>query len=288
MTTDTTKLKAKIGALDASLTSLEDALEPLLQQSLPETTVGLTPLEQAKLQTLVPYLVYDLIFIYLKAQGVDPMSHPVVAELNRVKEYFAKISAAENPETRSTQLDKGAATRFIKHAITQATTNDKDKDAARDESAAGPSTSASTSTPRVPPKVTDKMRERAAYERELKAKQDSESEDDDLEVMDGDEDLGPPMVEEAPSKKKKNKGNAKAVDPEPEPAPVAGSKRRRPAIDPFAASGFGDDEPTPASKTDIAEGEGSSKKKKKKQKKEKKDEEEGSKSPKKKKKKTEV
>ncbi|KAF7310687.1 T-complex protein eta subunit [Mycena chlorophos] len=153
--------------------------------------------------------------------------------------------------------------------------------------AAGPSTSASASAPRVPPKVTDKMRERAAYERELKAKQDSESEDDDLQVVDGDEDLGPPMVEEAPSKKK-NKGKGKADDPEPEPAPVAGSKRRRPVIDPFAASGFGDDEPTPASKTDIAEGEGSSKKKKKKQKKEKKDEEEGSKSPKKKKKKTEV
>ncbi|KAF7310750.1 T-complex protein eta subunit [Mycena chlorophos] len=94
--------------------------------------------------------------------------------------------------------------------------------------------------------VTDKMRERAAHERELKEKQD-ESEDDDLEVVDGDEDLGPPMVEEAPSKKK-NKGKGKAVDSEPEPAPVAGSKRRRPAIDPFAASGFGDNEPTPASK----------------------------------------
>lgn len=62
MTSETSKLKARLDTLFSSLDELEDYLEPLLSQSLPETIVGLEPLQQAKLQTVLPYLVYDLIF----------------------------------------------------------------------------------------------------------------------------------------------------------------------------------------------------------------------------------
>ncbi|KAJ7805144.1 Sas10/Utp3/C1D family-domain-containing protein [Mycena olivaceomarginata] len=148
MTTETTKLKAKLASLTSSLDGLEATLAPLFAQTLPETTLALAPIEQAKLQTLLPYIVYDLVFIYLKSKGIDPKTHPVVGELTRVRKYFDKISAAENPETRTSlslrvfsspphlisssfppfcctthiergPIDKAAATRFIKHAITQ-------------------------------------------------------------------------------------------------------------------------------------------------------------------------
>lgn len=62
MTTETNRLKSKLSTLDDSLDDLEAQLEPLLSQTLPETVVGLETIQQAKLQVVLPYLVYDLIF----------------------------------------------------------------------------------------------------------------------------------------------------------------------------------------------------------------------------------
>ena len=62
MTSETTKLKAKLASLTSSFDDLESLLEPLFSQTLPETLVGLEPIQQAKLQTVLPYIVYDLIF----------------------------------------------------------------------------------------------------------------------------------------------------------------------------------------------------------------------------------
>ncbi|KAJ7684002.1 Sas10/Utp3/C1D family-domain-containing protein [Mycena rosella] len=236
MTTETTKLKARLDSLTTSLSALESTLSPLFAQTLPETTVALAPIEQAKLQTLIPYLVYDLIFIYLKSKGIDPKSHPVVGELTRVKKYFDKISSAENPDAPPIGASADA------------------------EAEAQPSTF-------VPAKVTNKMAERAEYEAELRARGGVSSEDEGLEIINGDE------PEPAPAPSGKGKGKAREVVEEPV---AAGSKRRRPAIDPFA--GFGDDEP--AAQTDG--GGEADKKKRKKEKKKAKNNDTSSKSPKRK------
>ena len=94
------KIRGKLKTLNESLDELEQKLEPLLAQSLPETLVGLETLQQAKLQVDIPYVVYDLIFsvcfvssftgdiftdyleaVYLKTKGIDPKTHPVIGEL---------------------------------------------------------------------------------------------------------------------------------------------------------------------------------------------------------------
>lgn len=62
MSTDTSKYLSKLTVLTTSLDNLESELEPLLSQSLAESLVGLETIQQAKLQTLIPYLIYDLIF----------------------------------------------------------------------------------------------------------------------------------------------------------------------------------------------------------------------------------
>jgi exosome complex protein LRP1 len=62
MTSQTEKAKAKLATLSSSLDDLEAHLEPLFAQTLPETVLGLEPIQQAKLQTVLPYLVYDLVF----------------------------------------------------------------------------------------------------------------------------------------------------------------------------------------------------------------------------------
>ena len=90
-------MKSRLAALTSSVNDLEELLEPLLAQSLPESIMALEPMQQARLQTVLPYLVYDLIFsmsstdqpcyllraslVYLKVRGIDPRSHPVVSEL---------------------------------------------------------------------------------------------------------------------------------------------------------------------------------------------------------------
>lgn len=62
MDADSQRLRAKVASLNDSLDDLENQLEPLLAQTLPESLIGLETIQQAKLQVALPYLVYDLIF----------------------------------------------------------------------------------------------------------------------------------------------------------------------------------------------------------------------------------
>ncbi|EIN14413.1 C1D-domain-containing protein [Punctularia strigosozonata HHB-11173 SS5] len=224
----TSKLKAKVSGLNKSLDELEAQLEPLLAQSLPETSLGLDVIQQAKLHVLVPYVTYDLIFIYLRAMGIDPMAHPIIQELERVKKYFEKIKEAEDPARRSLVVDKGVASRFIKHAISQARVD--------------PPTRQENTHIRfneeVPVKVTSKMRERADYQKKLTEEDEDGSEDGEaLKVI---EDESEEEHEEEASGIPQDKGKAKADDYESgtpeETASRAGEKRRRP-VDPFTGYG---------------------------------------------------
>ncbi|KIM47560.1 hypothetical protein M413DRAFT_439227, partial [Hebeloma cylindrosporum] len=245
MTSETTKLKAKLATLTSSFDDLESLLEPLFSQTLPETLVGLESIQQAKLQTVLPYLVYDLIFIYLKSRGIDPKSHPVISELDRIRQYFEKISNAENPPAKRTEIDKAAATRFIKHAIAQSqwkkTPAEESQDANDDES---DGQNQPVPSPRVPVKVTQKMREREAYEKEMKERDAMASSDDELEVFDGE---NKDVVDDTRMDvdiDHNRKGKGKQVAPPTEGLPSSKNKRRRPPIDPFA--GYGDDVEAPS------------------------------------------
>ncbi|KAL5519177.1 hypothetical protein ACEPAH_860 [Sanghuangporus vaninii] len=171
MTSSIKKQINKVTALSESLRELEEKLEPLFSKPLPDTLGSLDTLQQAKLQVLLPYLINDLIFIYLKTRGIDPKTHAVVSELERVKQYFEKIKNAERSnQQRTTEIDKAAAGRFIKHAISEAKQNISTAESTSKE--AGPSNSQS-STP-IPVRVTEKMKEREEYLRRVAEESDSE------------------------------------------------------------------------------------------------------------------
>ncbi|KAI9454830.1 hypothetical protein F5148DRAFT_1369944 [Russula earlei] len=223
MSNDALKIKRKLSALSTSLDDLESGLSPLLSQPLPELVAGLDAIQQAKLQVVIPYLVYDLVFevptdslstVYLKTRGLDPKTHPVIAELDRVRQYFDKIKDAEDPAKRQLAIDKAAATRFIKQAIARA------KDATTTPiSVPGPSSVAAThvrfaddddggggGAARVadvvrdaPPKAaTDKMLEREKYHKALREEDASLASEDggDLEVIDDEQQQRPPDDQE--------------------------------------------------------------------------------------------
>ncbi|KAG0707593.1 hypothetical protein DFH29DRAFT_633012 [Suillus ampliporus] len=233
MASDEDRLRAKVARLNASLDELETHLEPLFTKSLPETLVALETIQQAKLQVVLPYVLYDLVFVYLKTRGINPMTHPVIAELDRVRQYFDKIKHAEDSEEKKRiGIDKAAASRFIKHAIAQAKLV-KPVEESTNTASSGP---ASTSE-RVPVKITSKMAERAEYEKNLEEL--GSEEEEDLEVFDEaevsrDEDA---MEEEDETLPPQDKGKSPMVESEvPE---KLGGRRKRQRIDPFA--GYGDD-----------------------------------------------
>ena len=114
---DTTDVRALLEDLEVNIDELETALEPLLTKPLAQTANNLPLLDRAKLYATTVYAIENLIFNALKVAGVDPATHPVKTELERVKQYFAKIKDAENPAKQNLSLDKQAAGRFIKAAL---------------------------------------------------------------------------------------------------------------------------------------------------------------------------
>jgi exosome complex protein LRP1 len=62
MASNSSKLTAKLDTVNACLDQLEAELIPLLSQSLPETAVNLSAIQQAKLHVLLPYLTNGLLF----------------------------------------------------------------------------------------------------------------------------------------------------------------------------------------------------------------------------------
>ncbi|WVQ99317.1 hypothetical protein IAU59_006449 [Kwoniella sp. CBS 9459] len=106
-----------LSALIDSLEVVEKALEPLQAQEWSSTLEGLSMLERAKMDVLASYTIHDLIWVYLKLKGVDPENHDVSAELERIKTYYAKVKAVEEPEAPRPQIDSAAAKRFITSSI---------------------------------------------------------------------------------------------------------------------------------------------------------------------------
>ncbi|GAA5976186.1 hypothetical protein JCM11641_001074 [Rhodosporidiobolus odoratus] len=226
-----------LSQLSTSLIALETALEPLLSKPFDQLLEQSEnePLVQARMQVLASYVVHDLIWVYLKTAGVEPSTHPVMEEIERLKSYFGKLKQAERGappaaqhSTARPQLDKAAANRFINAAIASGkarvdpsyTPGEGDEDAQ-----AGPS-------------GTHIRFEDAEVDRLLEDKdEEEESEDEKIEVEEGDS----AGAEEENAKGKGKETSAKAGKEE----------KKRAAFDPFA--GYDQHKPsTPAASSKKA------------------------------------
>ncbi|CAE6459999.1 unnamed protein product [Rhizoctonia solani] len=238
----TNHLAETVDDLVSSIDDLEDVLAPLLAVPLPELNKQLpSPLDRAKLQVWLGYLLNDLVWIHLRAKGFNPNNlgagetHDVVGELDRVKSYFAKIKEAENPAKRTLAVDGKVANRFIKHALAAAisqenfakpthTRFDESGNTASEPPAAGPEEpeeSESSSSDEEPATGTWKAKKRAR-EADLAAnKADQESSEVEDEPMPGWEE-----PEVASSKVVPVDSAGPSIDP--------GGRSKRPRMDPFA------------------------------------------------------
>lgn len=117
-TMDSEDLHSLVEDLAGSVDDLEQSLAPLLNAALSASTSKLPLLDKAKLYVLTTYAIESILFSYLLMNGADAKEHPVFKELSRVKQYFEKIKMAETAGVKkNTTLDKGAAGRFVKHAL---------------------------------------------------------------------------------------------------------------------------------------------------------------------------
>jgi exosome complex protein LRP1 len=113
-----TDLRPLVDTLASNIDDAEESLASLINTALSASTSKLPLLDKAKLYTLVTYAIESLLFSYLRLNGLDAKTHPVFAELTRVKQYFEKIKTAETSHVkRNTTLDKAAAGRFIKQGL---------------------------------------------------------------------------------------------------------------------------------------------------------------------------
>ncbi|KAG8624449.1 hypothetical protein KVT40_007516 [Elsinoe batatas] len=129
--TDSSHISALLTNLSARVDTTSQALQPLLSKPLSSTASKLPLLDKAKLYIHVAYAIESLLFSQLQLSGVEAKSHPIFAELKRVRSYFEKIKHAEGQGGPNMKLDKGAAGRMIKAGL--AGNDRKDREDAQDQ-----------------------------------------------------------------------------------------------------------------------------------------------------------
>ncbi|KAF9429812.1 hypothetical protein BGZ76_001098 [Entomortierella beljakovae] len=114
-----TNHKNATSALLSSLSELEEMLAPLTatSTSLSETLAKLDTEKRCQLELLLAYALNTFAFINLKSNGHTTNHHPVMQELKRIKAYTEKLRVATHGNKANMEVDKDAASRFIKNAL---------------------------------------------------------------------------------------------------------------------------------------------------------------------------
>ena len=108
--------------------SLERSIECLGGRDLEEVSSQLSPLESAKLKVSLAYGLASLTYTHLQLEGKSsPGSHPIRGEIDRIKEYVARVKALEakkkteeednSKAERSRRVDEEAAKRIVQFEL---------------------------------------------------------------------------------------------------------------------------------------------------------------------------
>ncbi|OZJ02464.1 hypothetical protein BZG36_04101 [Bifiguratus adelaidae] len=117
-----------VEALDERLDAVREQLKSLLKRPLTETVPKLSHVDRSKLFVMLSYTINTLVFVYLKSQGQDPKTHPVVRELERVRDYIEKIKTATGKKAKpSMTVNQAASKRTISAALAANRIQDKGK-----------------------------------------------------------------------------------------------------------------------------------------------------------------
>ncbi|KAK3217500.1 hypothetical protein GRF29_1g3240378 [Pseudopithomyces chartarum] len=183
-----------------TIDDLSSALSPLLSTPLHTLTSTLPTLDKAKFHILTAYTIESLFFQALQASGADAKSHRVFAEIARLKNYYAKVKAAEaageGKGGPTTKLDKDAAARFIRHGLAGNERYDREREERVAKEKARAALKARKMAEKVNRKFDDGEEERVQVElgrkRKAEAREEEKEEDssEEEEVLTGLEEQG--------------------------------------------------------------------------------------------------
>ena len=92
----TVQVAEAVSNFSHSLHNIEQLVTRLQSQPWSQICAADTPpLDSARLHLMIAYTVNSLFWMYLRTQGMDAHSHPVRAELERVKKALRKVKEAE-------------------------------------------------------------------------------------------------------------------------------------------------------------------------------------------------
>lgn len=106
------ELIANLENLDHSIVDIETLLESRISVDYNSLSIE----DKIKHDLLIAFALNSLYWMYLRLDGVDPTTHNIKRELDRVKTTMdmAKGAMAKKNMPR---VDKGAAERFVGHAL---------------------------------------------------------------------------------------------------------------------------------------------------------------------------
>lgn len=94
-----TKLQNSVSNLGSAITPLESLITDLLTTSKTDID-SLSPIQQAEYYSTLTYALDSIIFAYLKSVGVDPKTHAIAGELDRVKVLMANLKKARGEKRK--------------------------------------------------------------------------------------------------------------------------------------------------------------------------------------------
>ncbi|GES77412.1 nuclear nucleic acid-binding protein C1D [Rhizophagus clarus] len=135
-----TKIRNTLSELEGGFNDVDSLLEPLLSLPLSELASSLGPIDRARLYLLYGYTLNSLISLFLELKGQDSKIKILEEQYRRIQDCSEKITNTVNPPQPSLSLNRDAASRFVKHALS----NVKDRDRDRDTRENGRATSSGT------------------------------------------------------------------------------------------------------------------------------------------------
>eukprot|EP00056_Hartaetosiga_gracilis_P020563 m.20197 g.20197 ORF g.20197 m.20197 type:complete len:185 (+) comp8551_c0_seq1:40-594(+) len=109
-----------VGDVVEKMKGLEQLLSLLDGVDMVEMKSKMTPMDAAKFDSLMAYSFNTLFWVYLSSKGIDPKTHDVKKELDRVKDvmhtlHLLEHGTARNPKQPS--VNKEVAARMITASI---------------------------------------------------------------------------------------------------------------------------------------------------------------------------
>jgi len=124
-----TEVAETLTDFEHQITTIEQIVAPMLATPMKEIAKKLTPLEKAKFNIAMAYFLNALFYMYLRVQGVDPSTHPVSKEMDRVKNYLLKLNTEQTKAVPNPfPVDQAAAKRFIAAGLSSPSTTIKATD----------------------------------------------------------------------------------------------------------------------------------------------------------------